>query len=90
VDSGRVARALRDLEAAYYRRITRPDLICVLRVDPELAVLRKPEAPADQVRAHGRFIWDTDWISSRAQVIDAGKPLTDVLLQLKSVIWPVL
>jgi hypothetical protein len=90
VDSGRLARALRNLEGSYYRRITRPDLICVLRLDPELAVLRKPESPADQVRARARFIWNTDWISGRAQVIDAGKPLPDVLRQLKSVIWPAL
>ena len=89
-DSGQLAKALRNLEASYYRHITRPDLLCVLRLDPEIAVLRKPEMAADQVRARARFIRNTDWISSRAQVIDAGQPLPDVLRQLKSVIWPAL
>ena len=85
--AGRVAKGLAFLEAAYYDRMVRPDVICVLRLDPELAVRRKPEEPADYVRARGTVIWETDWTSSGADVIDASQPLTLVLQDLKSVIW---
>ena len=85
--AGPIAKRLAFLEAAYYERMVRPDVICVLRLDPELAVRRKPEEPADYVRARGRVIWETDWSSSGADVIDASKPLTLVLQDLKSVIW---
>jgi thymidylate kinase len=37
---GRLARWLIALEASYYTRIRPPDVLVVLRVDPEIAVLR--------------------------------------------------
>jgi thymidylate kinase len=84
---GWIGSVLQQIEAAYYARMIRPDVICVLRLEPELAVLRKPEEPADYVRARGRVIWETDWSSSGAHVIDASQPLSNVLGHLKSVLW---
>jgi thymidylate kinase len=89
-ESGAIARMLGAAEASYYERILNPDVLCVLRLDPELAVIRKPEEPADYVRARGRVIWETDWSSTRAQVIDASRPLAEVLRHLKSAIWSLL
>jgi thymidylate kinase len=77
-------------EASYYDRMLGPDAICVLRLDPELAVARKPEEPADYVRARGRVIWETDWKGTGAHLIDASQPLADVVLRLKSVVWSTL
>jgi hypothetical protein len=65
-------------------------LVVVLRLDPELAVIRKPEEPADYVRARGRIIWNTDWSASGAEVVDASQPLPQVMGRLKAIIWSLL
>jgi thymidylate kinase len=85
-----VASYLRNAEVSYYARILPPDCLIVLRLDPELAVRRKPEEPADYVRTRGRVVWDTDWSATEARVVDAGRTLPEVLRQLKSIIWSVL
>jgi thymidylate kinase len=82
-----LARRLMHLEQSYYRRITPPDVIMVLRVEPELAVRRKTDEPADYVRARARVIWDTDWTGTDAHLIDAGRALQEVIGDLKSVVW---
>jgi thymidylate kinase len=88
--TSRVIEALRAAEALYYQRMLRPDRVCVLRLDPELAVLRKPEEPADYVRARGQVIWGTDWSSPDARVVDASQPLESVVRNLKAIIWSAL
>jgi thymidylate kinase len=85
-----LATLLRKAEVSYYERILPPDCLIVLRLDPELAVLRKPEEPAGYVRARGRVVWETDWSATQAHVVDASQMLPDVLRHLKSVIWSVL
>jgi hypothetical protein len=85
-----LAAWLRNAEVSYYERILPPDCLIVLRLDPELAVLRKPEEPAAYVRARGRVVWETDWSATQAYVVDASQMLPDVLRHLKSVIWSVL
>jgi thymidylate kinase len=88
--AGWLAHQLRQVEASYYSRILSPDLLLVLKLDPELAVRRKPEEPAEYVRARGRAIWETDWSVTNAHVVDASQPLPDVLRQLKATIWSTL
>ncbi len=82
-----LSRLLQRVEGWYYERMRRPDLLFVLRLDPELAVARKPDEPADYVRARGRTIWKTDWTGSRAQLVDAGRSLPEVLDDLKGRVW---
>jgi hypothetical protein len=89
-EAGRLAHWLRAVEAGYYDRILQPDALFVLTLDPEVAVLRKPEEPADYVRARGRIIRDTDWSATRAHQVDASQPLPDVLRELKTTIWSIL
>jgi thymidylate kinase len=84
---GGLAAAMRRLEARYYRRIVEPELVLVLRLDPEVAVRRKTTEPADYVRARARVIWETDWAATRARVVDAGRPLPLVVADLKHLIW---
>ena len=75
------------LEQWYYRRITAPDVIMVLRVEPELAVRRKTDEPADYVRGRARVIWETDWSGTAAHLVDAGRSLPEVLADLKAIVW---
>ncbi|HYF39575.1 MAG TPA: nucleotidyltransferase family protein [Gemmatimonadales bacterium] len=88
--SGGLAGLLRKLEASYYGGILPPDLVFVLSIDPELAVQRKPEEPADYVRARSRVIRETDWAATGAVIVDASRPLPEVLQQLKTAIWSTL
>jgi lipopolysaccharide/colanic/teichoic acid biosynthesis glycosyltransferase len=88
--SPRIAARLAALEQRYYDRIPPPDALLVLRVDPELAVRRKTDEPADYVRRRAGIVWGTDWTGSGARVIDAGRPLPQVVGDLKTAIWTAL
>jgi hypothetical protein len=83
----RLGRRLAELEVWYYRQILAPDLLIVLRVEPEVAVQRKTTEPAEYVRGRSRLVWNTDWRGTGAYVVDAGRPLADVLDDLKAVLW---
>jgi thymidylate kinase len=84
---GGLAAALRRLEARYYSRMLEPELIIVLRLDPEVAVRRKTTEPAQYVRDRARVVWGTDWNATRARVVDADRPLARVVADLKQLIW---
>ncbi len=88
--AGPLASRLREAEALYYRGILKPDVLCVLALDPELAVLRKPEQPAEDVRARARSILDTDWSSAGAHVVDAAQPHHQIVQRLKLMVWSML
>jgi len=85
-----LGRRLMAMEAWYYERILRPEAICVLRLDPELAVLRKPERLEDGVRARSGAVWQADWSASDAHIIDASQSLPEVMRDLKSLLWRIL
>jgi thymidylate kinase len=87
---GRLARRLQAAELSYYQRTPRPDTLVVLQLDPELAVLRKPDEPADYVRSRGRLVWETEWSSTGAHVVDASNSFPEVIARLKALIWSVL
>lgn len=76
-----------ELERGYYKGIAPPDLLIVLRADPEIAVRRKTTESADSVRARSGEIWDIDWQHTRAHVVDAGRSPTEVLSEIKRIIW---
>jgi len=71
----------------YYQPITQPELLIVLRVDPEIAVLRKSDENAASVRARSQQMWALDWRQTYAYVIDAGRSRAEVLSDLKSLVW---
>jgi thymidylate kinase len=83
----RIARRLRAVEARYYERITPPDLLLVLCVDPDTAVRRKTNEPADYVRARAEAMGRVEWNGTRAQLVDAGRPFPEVLADLKRLVW---
>lgn len=83
----RLIEFLAGKEEEYYRWIMPPDLLVVLRLDPEIAVRRRrDEAPA-AVRARNREVWEFDWGGTHALVVDASRSRSEVIFHLKSLIW---
>jgi len=80
-------RSLVNLEQEYYDQILPPDLLIVLRVSPDVAVRRKTEESASSVRMRSQEVWNLDWEQTVAHVVDASSPQTEVLANLKSLIW---
>jgi thymidylate kinase len=83
----RFVRLLARLEARYYRSILPPDLLLMLKVDPETAVARKTDERAESVRARSQEIWNRDWDGPAVQVIDASRSKDEVLERAKSLVW---
>jgi len=75
------------LEEKYYKQILLPDLLITLRVDPEISVQRKTDETADSVRSRASEVWNVDWSKIPACIIDASKTKTEVLNDLKTLIW---
>jgi thymidylate kinase len=85
---GRWARSLATLERRYYDQISSPDILIVLRLDPDTAVERKRGVePESSVRPRSEEIWRMDWRGTPAIVIDAALPKDRVLSEIRSVIW---
>lgn len=85
--ASRLAKVLVKLEESYYDQIVAPELLVVLRVDPEIAVQRKTDEDATFVRERSTEIWELNWEDTDAHVINGGKSKTDVLTELKALVW---
>jgi thymidylate kinase len=85
--ANRLAQRLVKLEESYYHQITSPELLTVLRVDPEIAVQRKTDEDATYVRERSTSVWELNWDCVHAYVIDASRPQAEVLSELKSLMW---
>ena len=83
----RAAKLLAKIEKSYYRQIVLPELLIVLRVDPEIAVQRRIGEQVTSVRARSTEIMEVDWQSTKAHIINSGKSKTDVMAELKALIW---
>ena len=79
------------LEQRYYRRIRAmqgPDSILVLRVDPDMAIARKPEDDPVYIRPRLQEIFDKDWSEvPGAHVIDASRSSDEVFAQIREKMW---
>lgn len=78
---------LMKLENNYYRQIMPPDLLIVLRVDPDIAVQRKTTEIEQHVRTRSTELWKQDWTGTDAFVIDAGQPSATVMTEAQAIIW---
>ena len=85
-----IARWLSSREVRYYQAIKLPDLLIVLRVDPEVAVARRPEQDPDFVRRRAAEVWAHDWSDTGATVVDASQPHQAVLEQVHVAVWKAL
>jgi thymidylate kinase len=83
---GSVGRFLAGREKRYYERIYEPDLLIVLRLDPDLAVRRKHDEEAGYVRRRSEEIWQLDWTNTGV-VVDAARDRADVLSEIKTIVW---
>ncbi len=84
---GRLGRRLIRIEESYHDRIGDPDRLIVLRLDPVTAAIRKTTESAHSVVTRGREVWDADWTSTTAHVIDARKSPDAVLEEARGVVW---
>jgi thymidylate kinase len=75
------------LEKKYYQKMMLPDVLIVLRADPEIAVRRKTDETEDSVRARSTEIWNIDWSQTPAHVVNAGLSKDAVLSNVKWLIW---
>lgn len=87
--NGAVVGWLARLERRSYRRIRRPDVAFILRVEPEVAVARKPDDGAAYVRRRAEAVWSAPWRSD-VVIIDAGRPAADVAADLRQRVWQAL
>ncbi|MGA9747260.1 MAG: hypothetical protein WBQ50_07400 [Nocardioides sp.] len=79
----RIARA----EQRIYDQIQPPDVLVVLRLDPEVAVARRHDEPSRYVRARNTEVYDADWSGTGAVVVDATLPPEQVLDAVRRTIW---
>jgi thymidylate kinase len=86
MDRRALARRLSALEVGYYRRIGPPDVLLVLRVPPEVAVARRPEQESRYVWHRAQEVFETRWTED-AVVLDAERPIEEVLMQARRAIW---
>lgn len=82
-----LARFLVKREKSYYEQTARPELLIALRVDPEVAVRRKTDEAASSVRERSTEVWQLDWDRTDAYLIDASKSKSEVLSEIKALIW---
>ena len=85
--SNAFAKALIKKEEGYYQQTVLPDLLITLRLDPEIAVQRKTDENAASVRERSTEIWNLDWEHTDAHIIDASKSKSEVLSELKTLVW---
>ncbi len=75
------------LEKSYYKRISLPDVLIVLRLMPELAVQRKQDESEVSVYSRSTEVWERDWAEKQAFVIDASLPREEVLALSRAFLW---
>jgi thymidylate kinase len=86
--SSPAVRLLARLEERYYSRIGRPDVLVVLRVEPNLAVKRREGIESEpMVRERAEEIWELQWGDVPAVVVDASLPKDEVLARIKAAVW---
>lgn len=85
---GALVRYLVDRERRHYDRIADPDLLIVLRLDPEVAVRRKREDDPEAVRLRNSEVRELSWQSATTYIADASRSSEDVLSDIKRWLWP--
>jgi len=82
-----LAARLARWERRLYAQIAPPDVLIVLRVDPEIAVGRRHDEDPAYVRARNTEVYDADWAMTDAVVVDASQPPEQVLAAVQRAVW---
>jgi thymidylate kinase len=77
-------------EKKYYVPIKLPELLIVLRVDPDIAVQRRSDENTTLIRPRAQEVWDTDWEKTTAHIVDANQSIAKISFELKSLVWSIL
>lgn len=81
------ARYLSRLEGSYYERMSIPELLFMLKIEPALAVRRRPEEDEFFVRVRTSEIWNMHQTPDNCFVLDASRSQAELLSKLKTIIW---
>lgn len=88
---GPFVRALLRLERRWYAAMSGPDVLVVLRVEPDVAVSRvRQRSPSENLasaRVRSAEVWACDWQTTHAYVVDASRPQDQVISQIKTFVW---
>ena len=84
---GAFARFAIRTEERLYEGFSRPDLLFVLQLSPELSLERKREDDPVRVARWARVVQDADWSATGAIVLDASRPAAEIAAELKRQIW---
>lgn len=82
-----LAMIMSRLERGYYERIGRPDAVVVLRVDPDVAIARRPDQDEEFVRRRAEEIQRRHWNEPDVFVVDAGRPIDQVHNEVRAIVW---
>jgi thymidylate kinase len=82
-----LTRRIATAEQRVYAQIAPPDVLVVLRIDPEVAVARRTDEESTYVRARNTEVRDVDWSRTQAVVVDAGLPPETVLDAVRRTVW---
>jgi thymidylate kinase len=85
-----LARRLAELERRFYRGMAPPDVLLVLRVPPDVAVARRPEQDERYVWHRAQEVFEARWPDENVVVLDASRPLDEVLRSARRAVWEVL
>jgi thymidylate kinase len=85
--TGALKKFLIQKEEKFYQHMLLPDLVVIMKVDPEIAVQRRADEDAVWIRNRSREIWELDWKDAPVNIIDAGQPKDEMLATLKSLVW---
>lgn len=69
---GPLGRRAADYERKLYKHITGADLVIVLRLDPEIALQRRPEDDPTVLRERSGEVWSKEWTGKGIFAIDTG------------------
>lgn len=75
------------IEERMYKRILPPDQLFVLQVSAAVSQARKPDHDHERIQAKSRALAELQDADQSVVSIDAGQPLEDVLLQIKTKVW---
>jgi thymidylate kinase len=76
-----------EAEEKFYQQIMPPEILIVLKVNPETAAQRRMDEDADSARRRAQEICDIDWQKTPAYVIDANQPQDAVVAAIKDLVW---
>jgi thymidylate kinase len=82
-----LVRTLARYEKRCYAAMQPPDVLLVMRLDPEVAVARGNGDEPSYVRRRNTEIFEADWSGTNAVVIDAAQPLAKVQADVREAVW---